>query len=203
MTSAIETPFSIRQFWFGDSADDRDTSRQQASLWWSKNDALDRQVRQRFEATLTAAADGQLEAWAATPEGLLALILLTDQFSRNMYRGQARAFAFDALARRWCRLGLEQQFDQALRPIERVFVYLPLEHSEQLADQEQALLLFGRLVSSVPPERQDIYSGYLDYAQQHHDVIARFGRFPHRNAILQRPSTAAELEFLTGPRSSF
>jgi uncharacterized protein (DUF924 family) len=203
MISAIETPFSIRQFWFGDSADDRDTSRQQASLWWSKNEALDRQVRQRFEATLTAAADSQLDAWAATPDGLLALILLTDQFSRNMYRGQARAFAFDALALRWCRLGLEQQFDQALRPIERVFLYLPLEHSEQLADQEQAVLLFGRLLSGVPAERQDIYSGYLDYARQHRNVIARFGRFPHRNAILKRPSTAAELEFLAGPRSSF
>lgn len=199
----METPFSIRQFWFGDSSDDRDTARQQAPLWWSKNDALDREVRQRFEATLVAAADGQLEAWTTTPDGVLALILLADQFSRNMYRGQARAFAFDALARRWSRLALEQQLDQVLRPIERVFVYLPLEHSEQLSDQEQALMLFERLLASVPAEQQDIYRGYLDYARQHRDVIARFGRFPHRNAILQRPSTAAELEFLAGPHSSF
>lgn len=199
----METPLSITQFWFGDSDDDRLTGQRQAPLWWSKNDALDREIRQRFAVPLAAAARGELDGWAATAQGLLALILLTDQFPRNMYRGDARSFAFDALARRWCRLALEKSLDQALRPIERVFVYLPLEHSEALADQELALTLFQALLRGVPAERQDIYAGYLDFAQRHHAIIARFGRFPHRNAVLGRSSTPQELEFLAGPNSSF
>ncbi len=203
MHATQETPLSIKQFWFGDSDDDRLTGQRQAALWWSKNDALDCQVRQRFETALAAAEQGALDAWADTPDGLLALVLLTDQFPRNMYRGHARAFAFDALARSWCRQALEQHSDQALRPIERVFLYLPLEHSERLADQERAVQLFQALVDGVPAERQDIYRGYLDYAHRHHEVIARFGRFPHRNAVLGRSSTPQELEFLAGPRSSF
>ena len=203
MHATQETPLSIKQFWFGDSDDDRLTGQRQAALWWSKNDALDHQVRQRFETALEAAGRGALDAWADTPDGLLALVLLTDQFPRNMYRGHARAFAFDALARCWCRLALARHSDQALRPIERVFLYLPLEHSERLADQERAVQLFRALGDGVPAERQDIYRGYLDYALRHHEVIARFGRFPHRNAVLGRSSTPQELEFLAGPRSSF
>ncbi len=199
----METALSIVQFWFGDNSDDRITGQQQAALWWKKNASLDQQIRARFEATLLAAASGALDAWANTPDGLLALILLTDQFPRNMYRGEARSFAFDAQARHWCRLALKRQADRALRPIERVFVYLPLEHSEQLADQELACRLFGALVDDAPANHQDIYRGYLEYALQHHAVIARFGRFPHRNALLGRCSSAAELEFLAGPRSSF
>jgi len=199
----METAPSIIQFWFGDSPDDRFTGQQQAALWWSKNATLDQQIRARFEATLLAATSGALDAWADTPGGLLALILLTDQFPRNMYRGEARSFAFDAQARHWCRLALKRQADQALRRIERVFVYLPLEHSEQLADQELACRLFGALVDETPTDRQDIYRGYLGYALQHRAVIARFGRFPHRNTLLGRCSTAAELEFLAGPHSSF
>ncbi|HTN65220.1 MAG TPA: DUF924 family protein [Burkholderiaceae bacterium] len=199
----METAQSIIQFWFGDSPDDRITGQQQAALWWSKNAALDQQIRARFEAALLAAASGALDAWTDASDGLLALILLTDQFPRNMYRGDARSFDFDAQSRHWCRLALTRQSDRALRPIERVFVYLPLEHSEQLADQELACRLFGALVDNTPADRQDLYRGYLEYALRHHAVIARFGRFPHRNALLGRCSTAAELEFLAGPHSSF
>lgn len=199
----LESAASIRQFWFGGSADDRITGQQQAALWWSKNEAQDRQLQLRFEPTLAAAAQGRLDHWAESAEGVLALILLTDQFPRNMYRGDDRAFSFDAQALHWCRQALERRFDQALRPIERVFVYLPLEHSEELADQQAALELFHALVQEAPVDRQDIYRGYLDYALQHQAIIARFGRFPHRNALLGRSSTAAELEFLAGPHSSF
>ncbi len=199
----MESPASIRQFWFGDDADDRVTSERQAALWWSKNEAADRMIRQRFEAPLAAAADGRLDAWADSAEGLLALILLTDQFPRSMYRDDARAFAFDPLARRWCRLALQRQADAALRPIERVFVYLPLEHSEAQDDQRQALELFGALLRQAPPELRDVYAGYFDFAQRHHDIIERFGRFPHRNAILGRTSTPQETAFLQQPGSSF
>lgn len=203
MQTTVENPRSIHQFWFGSASDDRATIQQQSALWWSKNPALDQQIRQRFEPSVLAAQRAELDAWAATPDGLLALILLTDQLPRNMYRGAAGSFGFDALARGWCRLGLERQFDAALRPIEAAFFYLPLEHSEQLADQELALALFRALIERVPAERQPDYQGYLDFALKHHAIIARFGRFPHRNRILGRASSVAELEFLSGPDSSF
>lgn len=203
MSTTVETPASIHQFWFGDSSDDRTTAQQQSALWWSKNPALDQQIRQRFEPSLLAAQRAELDTWGATPDGLLALILLTDQLPRNMYRGTADSFISDPLARGWCRLGLERQFDTGLRPIEAVFFYLPLEHSEQLADQELAVTLFRALLERVPAERQPDYQGYLDFALKHHEIIARFGRFPHRNQILGRASSAAELEFLSGPNSSF
>jgi len=199
----MENPASIWQFWFGEEADDLVTSQRQAALWWAKDEATDRLIRQRFETTLAAAADGRLDDWADSAEGVLALILLTDQFPRNMYRGEARAFAFDAQARRWCRHALERRIDAALRPIERVFVYLPLEHSEALDDQRQVLELFGALQQQAPAGRRELYAGYLDFAQKHHDIIARFGRFPHRNAILGRPSTPEESAFLQQPGSAF
>ena len=199
----MEDSTSIRQFWFGGSDDDRITSVQQAALWWSKNELLDQQMRARFAQCVQAAAHGVLDAWATRAEGLLALILLTDQFPRNLYRQQPQAFALDHLARGWCRQALQQQLDRQLQPIERVFIYLPLEHSEQLADQEQAVALFEALLASVAPAQRDVYQGYLDFARQHHAIIQRFGRFPHRNAILGRPSSAAECAFLQQPGSSF
>lgn len=203
MQTTVENPGSIHQFWFGSASDDRVTAQQQSALWWSKNPALDQQIRQRFEPSVLAAQRAELDAWAATPDGLLALILLTDQLPRNMYRGAAGSFRFDALARGWCRLGLERQFDATLRPLEAAFFYLPLEHSEQLADQELAVALFRALIERVPAERQPEYQGYLNFALKHHAIIARFGRFPHRNHILGRASSVAELEFLSGPDASF
>src|SRR5690606_119569 len=138
-------------------------------------------------------------AWLAPPRGRLALVILIDQFSRNLFRGDARAFAHDALARRWVSEGLDAGADRALRAIERVFFYLPLEHSESLADQQRSVALFERLCADVPPALQGTFAGYLDYAVRHRDVIVRFGRFPHRNASLGRATTPEEAEFLRQP----
>lgn len=194
---------AIREFWFGDSSDDVTAANRQAGLWWGKNPDIDLQIRQRFETTLLAAEKNQLADWENTPQGVVALVLLTDQFPRNMYRNTPRSFAFDALARGFCRKGLQPDFYMALRPIERIFLHLPLTHSELLQDQEQAVALGTALVEQVAASQKECFAGYLLFAIRHRDIIARFGRFPHRNQILQRQSTPAELEFLQQPGSSF
>lgn len=204
----LETPDSVLAFWFGGASagstnPDATLAERQAALWWRKDPGTDAAIRTRFAAWTDRAAHGALDAWADTPQGRLALIVLTDQFPRNMYRGSPQAFAFDPLARRWCVDGLAQGADQALRPLERVFFYLPLEHSESLADQQQAVALMRRLEKAVPVDQAEAFRGYTRFAEQHLEIVARFGRFPHRNAILCRASTPDEAEFLTQPGSGF
>lgn len=199
----METPDSIHEFWFGTETDDAAAANAQSKLWWAKDTATDALMLQRFGDTLALAASGALADWAATPRGRLALILLTDQFPRNMYRNTAQSFAYDALARTWCKEGLDLGVDQQLRPIERVFHYLPLEHSEDLDDQHRAVALFDRLVQAVPPEQRTTFAGFHDFAVRHRVIIERFHRFPHRNAVLGRPSSVEEAAFLQEKGSSF
>ncbi len=199
----METPETILQFWFGTQSDDAIVAAEKSKRWWTKDAATDAGMLQQFADVVELAAGGALAAWQTAPRTRLALILLTDQFPRNMYRDSARSFAYDGLARAWCSEGLTIGCDQLLRPIERVFFYLPLEHSESLADQERAVDLFARLLHAVPPEQQSVFAGFHDFAVRHHAVIQRFGRFPHRNAILGRPSSDDELVFLREKGSSF
>lgn len=196
-------PTEILQFWFGDEADDAVAAGKQKALWWAKNPATDALIRNRFEALVLAAEAGTLDAWRATPAGLLALVLLSDQFPRNIFRDTADAFRFDALARKLCLEALDTGVDAQLRPIQRVFLYLPLEHSESLAHQQRSVALFVALAQQVPAEWRALFAGFADYAEKHSVIIERFGRFPHRNAILGRPSTDEELLFLQQPGSSF
>ena len=199
----METPDSIREFWFGTNPDDAATAQQGAKMWWSKNPEIDLQICERFARDVTAAGMRERDAWSATPEGALALILLTDQFPRNIHRGAPQAFEYDPLAREWARSAVERGIDRKLRPIERVFVYLPFEHSESVADQALSVKLITQLYQDVPAEQMDIFRGYLIFALRHRRVIERFGRFPHRNQILGRPSTPEETAFLQEPGSSF
>lgn len=199
----METADAIHAFWFGANADDAKLADQQAKLWWSKDTAVDGLITQRFEKPTLAAADGSLDSWKASPHGWLALILLTDQFPRNMYRGTPASFAYDDVALQLCRQALEQGADRLLRPIERVFVYLPLEHSEAIADQEHAVQLMEQLASDVPVAQKSTFDGFHQFAIRHRDIIARFGRFPHRNEILGRASTEEEIAFLKTEGSSF
>lgn len=197
-------PGEVLGFWFGDMASpDHVIAQRQAGLWWSKDEAVDADIRTRFQAASEAADDGRLDGWSATPEGWLALIVLTDQFPRNIHRGTPAAFAFDARARQIAREGLDAGRDEALRPIQRVFAYLPLEHAEDVALQRESVERFAELAAQVPPEDRDAFEGFLDFARRHLEVIERFGRFPHRNAILGRESSAAEHAFLQQPGSSF
>jgi uncharacterized protein (DUF924 family) len=201
--TATLSPADIITFWFGSNADDAATAQAQAKLWWSKDPAVDAEIRARFAAPLQAAAFGRHDHWAATPQGRLALIILFDQFPRNMHRGSARAFSYDGLARRLALEGMAAGADRQLRPIERVFCYLPLEHSEDLSHQDRCVALYQALAADVAPELRSTFTGYVDFAERHRAIIRRFGRFPHRNAALGRVSTAEEIEFLKQPGSSF
>lgn len=198
----METAQSLHQYWFGGIADHASGQRQ-AKLWWSKDAALDAELTERFGSLVTAARLGQLERWNDSAQERLALILLTDQLPRNIFRGTPEAFASDPLARQLCLAGLERGDDKALKPIERVFFYLPLEHSELMPDQDHAVRLFTALFEAVPEPVMEQYRGFLMYALKHRHVIERFGRFPHRNALLGRQSTPEETAFLAEPGSSF
>lgn len=165
--------------------------------WFEKDPAFDAAIRDRFLPLYESAAAGALARWRDSPGDCLALIIALDQFPRNMFRGSARAFAADGLARESANHAIALGFDQAMLPVERQFLYLPLEHSESLADQERCLELMREI--AVFPETADLPK----WAQAHLDIIRRFGRFPHRNAALGRESTAAETEFLKDPGSGF
>ncbi len=197
------TPATILETWFPNDPEKAN------KLWWGKDPALDAELSERFGATLEAAKRGELDEWAVTAQGRLALVILLDQLSRNIYRGTPEAFAADTKARVLVHQGLAVGDDKVLKPIERLFFYLPLEHSEELADQDRCVALCREVALAVAndpeadPGRVKQFESFVDYAIRHRDIIARFGRFPHRNAVLGRASTAEELEFLAQPGSSF
>ena len=199
----MDTPDTLHAFWFGTSPQDAEVIASQSALWWQKQPAVDTEIRKRFAPLVERAATGELDSWLGELRGRLALILLTDQFPRNIWREQAAAFAFDVLALRWAKEALVLGLDTRARPIERVFLYLPLEHSENLADQQHAVRLFDALAASVSSELRPAFDGFLDYARRHLEIFERFGRFPHRNAALGRETTAAEADFLRQPGSRF
>ena len=162
--------------------------------WFVKDAAFDAEVRARFADLHERAAAHKLDGWRKTPEGCVALCILLDQVPRNLFRGEARAFACDERARAVTRHAVGQRFDHTLPQVQRLFLYLPLEHSESLADQNLSVRLIAQLFEDPR---------WLDYAMRHREVIARFGRFPHRNAALGRTSTPQEEAFLAEPGSSF
>ncbi|TWC71090.1 uncharacterized protein (DUF924 family) [Herbaspirillum sp. SJZ099] len=197
---------AVLDFWFGPGfaqAPAAEVAARQKALWWSKNPDIDADCRNRFEPLLQEAAANRLADWADAPRSMLALIVLLDQFPRNIYRDTAQAFAFDELARQYSHLALATGLDQQLPAIARVFVYLPLEHSEDIDDQQYALELFRALARQAGAADRKTFDGFADYAKRHHQVIERFGRFPHRNKLLGRASSAEESAFLQQPGSSF
>jgi uncharacterized protein (DUF924 family) len=194
---------AVLAFWFGTGMDDAAVIAEKSAIWFRGGTGVDTTIRTDFAALRAAALEGQLDAWLDAPRGRLALVILVDQFSRNLFRDDPRAYTHDALALAWCVESLGRSMDRALRPIERVFLYLPLEHSEMLADQQRAVALFSALRDEVHPDLRETFNGFLDYAKRHRDVIARFGRFPHRNATLGRASTDQERVFLEQSGSSF
>jgi uncharacterized protein (DUF924 family) len=181
----------VLEFWFGASPGE---SRPE---WFRKDAAFDAQIRERFGELHARAARGELDAWRKAPASMLALVVMLDQFSRNMFRDDARAFAQDARARECAHQALARGDDQTLLPVQRQFLYLPLEHSEDMADQDRCVELM-RSLDAFPETR-----GLASWAERHRDIVRRFGRFPHRNAALGRATTAAEAEFLKQPGSSF
>jgi uncharacterized protein (DUF924 family) len=190
----VTAPQDVLDYWFG--APDSAERGQVRALWFTKSDTTDADIRSRFGPTVEAALDGQLNDWAATAPGALALILLLDQFTRNLHRGSAGAFAGDAGALTLARALVADGRDLKLTPLERWFAYLPFEHSEAMVDQQESLRLFSALEAIAS-------TGALEWARKHYEVVARFGRYPHRNAVLGRASTPEEIEFLRQPGSNF
>ena len=189
---------AILRFWFGDPADPQGEYGQQRPVWFKKDPAFDATIRQRFLADYDQAVSGALGDWRYAPRTCLALVLLLDQFPRNLFRGSAQSFASDRAALATAYHALDQSYDQQVLPVERVFFYLPLEHSENLADQDRSVALVQSLHAAHPG-----FESTLDYALRHREVIQRFGRFPHRNEVLGRATTAAEASFLQQPGSRF
>ena len=199
MTSATD----ILHFWFGELDADGMADEAHSSRWWQKSEAFDTLIRERFARLYDKAVLGELDHWTRAPEGRLALVILLDQFSRNMFRDTPQMYAADPLALTVAQEGIEQGVDVQLPFHHRVFLYMPLMHAEDLAAQNRCVDLFEQLVDQSRGRAAEAAKGNLDFAIAHRDIVARFGHFPHRNQILGRESSAEEEAFLKEPGSSF
>ncbi len=208
MLARMQRAQDILEFWFGREPFDAARLQERSSFWFGGDDAAavasrDALIRERLEPLLERAARGDFASWAASPKRRLALIILFDQVPRNVWRGTAAAFAFDREALSLALGGMQLAADAALDPIERIFFYLPLEHAESLEAQDAAVAAFERLVAEAAVEVREYCDYCLKFARQHRDIIAKFGRFPHRNRVLERDSTPAEIEWLAAHGGSF
>ena len=200
----IAAPEDVLAYWIGPAKDDPGALTAQNKLWFGKSDAVDRDIADRFLETLRVLANGLANDWASRgPQGRLAAIIVLDQFSRNLFRGLPDAFAQDRLALGLCKEGLVMGDDGGLSEVERVFFYLPLEHSERQADQALFVDLLQKLVKRARPAFRDYAERTLEYGHRHKAIIDRFGRFPHRNLPLGRINTPEEAAFLQQPGSGF
>jgi uncharacterized protein (DUF924 family) len=191
---------AILSFWFGNPEDPE--YGQYRKAWFIKDAEFDAQIRRHFLADVEKAAAGEYTPWQASPASAMALLLLLDQFPRNLYRGSDRSFATDAQALKVAQHLVATGADKTLSAAYRFFIYVPFEHSEEIAHQNRCVELMEALIQDIPEIDPGLKAG-LDYAIRHRDVIEQFGRFPHRNEILNRPSTPAEIAFLEQPGSRF
>lgn len=185
----------ILQFWFDQAPDDEERP-SGIELWFGKSLRVDRTIERRFGKLVEKAKAGSLDDWTTTPRGRLAVILLLDQFPRHIYRDTPEAFASDDKALALCLDGLDEEMDKQLGPFERAFFYMPTMHAEDLDMQLTSVEVFEELLESAPPEHKEACEGFLKHARRNRDVVERFERFPHRNAILGRSSSAEEAAFL-------
>ncbi|MEX1364977.1 MAG: DUF924 family protein [Nannocystaceae bacterium] len=194
---------AILVFWFGELSGPHDIDPSKNSLWWAGGEAVDQEVRERFGERVGQALAQQLEHWTESPRGTLALVILLDQFTRNIGRGTPEAFAGDALAVAVVELALQRGDDQHLRPVERGFLYMPLMHAEDREIGLRCLEVFERLAKDIAALDREGYPDFLSAAKAHQEIVQRFGRYPHRNAILGREPTAEEEQFLASGGPSF
>ncbi|WP_257387326.1 DUF924 family protein [Tahibacter caeni] len=187
---------AILDFWFGGDEVSAAEHERLALRWFRRDDAFDAEIRERFGGQVDAALAGELDAWTTRPASWLALLLLLDQFPRNLHRNSAAAFAGDRKAQRFALGGIARGDDRVLAPRYRAFAYLPLEHAEDIALQQRCIALFEALAADPQAQPAAAYLSYLDYARRHCDVIRRYGRFPHRNRVLGRTTTPEEQAYL-------
>ena len=191
----------VLDFWFGDGLQQGWPSDDRGKLWWGGGKALDTTIDSQFGPLVRSAVAGGLSEWESDPLQRLALIILLDQFTRNVFRGHADAFSGDARSQRLVRQWLDLNLDHAMAPVARAFSYMPLMHAENLAHQDECVRRFTQLQADAPPGFKHHIDAHLKSAVEHRDIIVRFGRFPHRNQVLGRTPTEAETAFLTnGPR---
>jgi uncharacterized protein (DUF924 family) len=188
---------SILEYWLGPEASRDDPPRSVRQRWFEKSAETDAYITREYASSVEPAGRGKLDSWAASARGRLALVILLDQFTRNIHRGSGRMYEYDEKAVELTTQGLALRHDAELKAAERQFLFMPLMHSEELADQTRSVQLFESLAASAPSFDS------RSWAQKHRDIVARFGRFPHRNSLLGRTSTAEEIEFLREPGSSF
>ena len=193
----------VLEFWLGAAQPTDASALTRQSMWFTKSDALDAEIRSRFGAWVEAARAGRLDGWAETAYGRLALIVLLDQFSRNAWRGQPEGFAGDAQALALALEALENGHWEAVPPLAQFFLAMPVEHAEDPTMQARSVALFTQLAAQATPATQPVLRSALEFAHKHQKVIARFGRFPHRNAALGRDSTAEEKAFVAQPGTGF
>lgn len=194
---------AILEYWFGHVEQTLLPSEHRTWVWFSGDPKVDAEIKEKFYDDFIKAARGDLTEWEQAPRGMLALIILLDQFSRHIYRHGPQAFEQDRKALELCLRGIELQHDHMLSLMERVFFYFPLMHSENPEMQSLSLRAYEMLLGLSFPETRPVFEKFLDYAIRHHEIISRFGRFPYRNETLGRASTHAELEFLKNTGSIF
>ncbi len=193
----------ILTYWFGDLDQSPEYFAERMPFWFMGGKKVDDEIRKRFEKDLVLAARGGLNSWESSPRETLALIVLLDQFSLNLYREQPRSYDQSRLAIPIARRAIQKKLHLLLTPIERCFVYLPFEHSERLKDQELSVSLFRELWKEAPAYAKTTFAGTLDYAKRHAWVVRKFGRFPDRNEVYGRTSSPAEMRFLSSDRAPF
>ena len=194
---------AILSFWFKEHTLSAPQIDRRMDTWFGEDPAFDEEIRSRFADDVAKACDGKLDHWAEEPHGRLALILLIDQFRRNIYRNSAEAFAKDKLALKLCLEGAMEKKDRGLTPIQKVFFYMPLQHAESRKVQAKSVELYNRLAESVSPTYQETFLTVAQFAELHKDIIDQFGRFPHRNKLLNRENTPEEDEYLAGDSPDF
>jgi len=199
----MTTPEDVLTFWFGPIADDGSCAPEFIKRWWAKDADFDREVRERFGATIAAAEVGELASWRETARGCLALVILCDQMTRNSRRDLGSMYDADELSQELVRHAVASGFPAQLRTMECYFLYMPLMHAESHELQREGIERFDDLAANAEPGARGAAEGAAEYMRKHEVIVARFGRFPHRNELLGRASTPEELEFLKQPGSSF
>ncbi|MEJ2127740.1 MAG: DUF924 domain-containing protein [Woeseiaceae bacterium] len=194
---------AILSFWFKEHELSAPQIDRRLDIWFGEDEVFDLECKKEFSADVEMASAGNLDHWAEHPQGRLALILLLDQFRRNIYRNSAQAFAMDKVALKLCVEGARDKKDKGLTPIQQAFFYMPLQHAESLKVQQKAVAIFNRLAEAVSPTYRETFETMATFAELHHDIIEQFGRFPHRNKLLGRENTPEEDEYLAGDSPDF
>lgn len=194
---------AVLAFWFKEQELSAPQIDGRMDIWFGESPAFDKEVEREFADDVQLASEGKLDHWAHKPLGRLALIILLDQFRRNIYRNKAEAFALDKAALKLCVEGAMEKKDKGLTPIQRVFFYMPLQHSESRKVQEKSCQIYNKLAGAVSATYKETFETIAQFAELHADIVKRFGRFPHRNTVLQRKNSAEEDEYLSGDAPTF